>query len=498
MGIFMRHVGTKWSYNRISNSIQGAILLSTFFLVLVGSLPNRAEAYPQPTVINHTPYKGKVTVLYANCAHDEFTMDAGRTEKDKFVPHIAYKGGHGRGGCLITSVHVGMESGPALTFYNYKSSGTGKSEFHLFRRGDHYRVMSTAEVTSEKYDEGGSPGFLIHNKTDFPVTASLDQVGCLYHKLIKPGERWKRHTGAVWFTISAKTSLSGKDEINELKDCVYPVFQAVKFATEIALGVGGCPTCAQAAVADAGMFAATLAGTPLYDKFYDNIAPVKLPGQYAGPPSPFRCMAMPEYAITGGVKLGPVTISQSQLHALKENKCLKDASVEVLNYGSGYYSEKFVLPILAEFNKKLAADGEPLMDPLRAPRLAEAERVHRAKQLYLWGNSAPREIFMHAADYVRDQCHRGERLSMHVSSRWAMGKSQDELDSNKYPGCGPAIKLQKRLLGAVETIRKQLLANCTITQADRKAFMKREIEAGNYDTLAGGPLKIDRIGGGCK
>ncbi len=50
---------------------------------------------------------------------------------------------------------------------------------------------------------GVSPGFQIQNKTDYPVLVTLEQIGCLYYGIVKPGEVFQRNTGAVWFTIKA-------------------------------------------------------------------------------------------------------------------------------------------------------------------------------------------------------------------------------------------------------------------------------------------------------
>lgn len=50
------------------------------------------------------------------------------------------------------------------------------------------------------------PGFLIRNTTDWPVLVSIDQVGCLYHKIIQPRKSWEISTGSVWFTVKASIS----------------------------------------------------------------------------------------------------------------------------------------------------------------------------------------------------------------------------------------------------------------------------------------------------
>jgi hypothetical protein len=48
-----------------------------------------------------------------------------------------------------------------------------------------------------------SPGFQIQNRTDHAVLVTLEQVGCLYYGIVKPGETFFRNTGAVWFTVKA-------------------------------------------------------------------------------------------------------------------------------------------------------------------------------------------------------------------------------------------------------------------------------------------------------
>jgi hypothetical protein len=53
---------------------------------------------------------------------------------------------------------------------------------------------------------GIGPGFEVTNKSDWPVLVSIDQVGCLYHGIVEPGDTYKVNTGAVWFTV--KTSIA--------------------------------------------------------------------------------------------------------------------------------------------------------------------------------------------------------------------------------------------------------------------------------------------------
>ncbi len=72
---------------------------------------------------------------------------------------------------------------------------------------------------------GISPGFQFINKTDWPVMVKISQVGCLYHGVIPPHGTMTRHTGAVWFSVSAAWSTDGKDLTKEqvFTDCVAPV-----------------------------------------------------------------------------------------------------------------------------------------------------------------------------------------------------------------------------------------------------------------------------------
>lgn len=306
------------------------VLLSLLTACFAGM--GQALAYPDAVIYNHAlhPVSIKVEYLSYLCSDDTYRVPAAKRMKDKIVPSRTKAAG--RGQCLIT--HISLKKGndyvPTSTIggkkaYGYNSSGTSYSEFHIIDRGSHYLVMSKAEIDGEKYAAHGTPGFLIKNRSDYPVTVSLDQIGCLYHDVIQPGATWKKTTGAVWFTISANTSMDGVDHINDLKDCVYPVLKAVKFAAELGASIGGCATCGEAAVSDAEMFAATLAGTALYDKITKNTTAKKLPFQYAGPPYPFRCMNMPEYEITGGPSSGQnVTLTEGEKAIVRKDYCVID------------------------------------------------------------------------------------------------------------------------------------------------------------------------------
>ena len=177
-----------------------------------------------------------------------------------------------------------------------------------------------------------SPGFYIVNETDWPLTVSLDQVGCLYHGTIKPGEAFVRDTGAVWFTIKATVNPSGEHPISDW-DCAKPIvlITAAALATAASGGWaaysgiaaasgGGLATFAGSAglamtstttiVVGAtlgGALSGTVLGFGLEEVAIDEIMSTleinghaSDAGEYAGPPYPFRDAQMPRYKITGG------------------------------------------------------------------------------------------------------------------------------------------------------------------------------------------------------
>src|SRR5207249_257510 len=94
----------------------------------------------------------------------------------------------------------------------------------------------------------------------WPLAISLNQVGCLYHDNVNPGEVFDRSTGAVWFTIKASVNPSGKDPTSDW-DCVKPV-AAIVGAVALAAATGGYGAFAAlpAATAATPIGAAGLAG----------------------------------------------------------------------------------------------------------------------------------------------------------------------------------------------------------------------------------------------
>ncbi|RYX93941.1 MAG: hypothetical protein EOO28_16275 [Comamonadaceae bacterium] len=90
---------------------------------------------------------------------------------------------------------------------------------------------------------GISPGFQIQNKTDYPVLVTLEQIGCLYYEIVKPGQVFQRNTGAVWFTI--KVSMAPDLREPSVESCIRkPAMYAatVLVAGITAAGTGGTAT----------------------------------------------------------------------------------------------------------------------------------------------------------------------------------------------------------------------------------------------------------------
>jgi hypothetical protein len=327
-----------------------------FVMLCVGSFmtgfSNHAYAdYKQVRVWNFMPVPVRVNILYSGCRHDTLDIPAARYSGGKVEPTSAAKSaGHyekhhkhiwrwwkrddPRGFCLVTKIDVsprGSFQGKSFSVDAYKSSGTSYWAFGIYQRSaTRYRVMSNAEIKSEKETAGMSPGFRIHNRSSVPLTISLDQVGCLYYQNnVKPGETFERDTGAVWFTIRAKL-YDEKQRTNNWA-CAKPVVEYVGFALVSAISGGGLSASAFAwSAASQGTTKVALAVVEEHSKMMSKAVEralggtgpngqwvakkveemlavntsVTSAGQYAGPPWPFRCTKKPEYEITGGPDWG--------------------------------------------------------------------------------------------------------------------------------------------------------------------------------------------------
>ena len=184
--------------------------------------------YPRVTIVNKTnqTLSGKIKYLsvFGLCKDDSYTVLPDQT----FTP-IA-----NRGLCLLTEITGTSQDGKSVI--SYTSSGTSFSKFGIVTN------PVTEEFEAHRVDDNGvacdiQPGFIIRNKTEFPVEVSLDQVGCLYHGVIMPNQVMERNTGGVWFTINYQLNMDGTPKIDDFKDCVLPVADVV--ASSLLAAVSG-------------------------------------------------------------------------------------------------------------------------------------------------------------------------------------------------------------------------------------------------------------------
>jgi hypothetical protein len=307
-----------------------------------------AHAYPLAKVTNKTPYAASGTVHYmsAFCKNDKFSVAAGATWTAS-----------SRGSCLITGISASL-AGAKKPVISYSSSGTSYSQFFISPAQEDFRVWSDAELAAEnaKTREGKSPGFFIVNKTEWPISIALSQVGCLYYGTIPKGGEFKRNTGAVWFTIQVNVQPDGKEPRKDW-DCVKPVlavvgavavgaitggygaFAALPAATAAtSIGAAGLTAIATSNTAMIAAGAATGVSSALATFGAKQLGELigkngagELKGQYAGPDWPFRCDQMPVCHVTGGPRLGAVTLADGKtvpafgegtpLKITKQNSC---------------------------------------------------------------------------------------------------------------------------------------------------------------------------------
>ena len=285
----------------------------------ITSLP--VHAYDRATIRNRSLYQATVEVNYPGCRNDKFVVPAATYTNGQLIEGVATAPTR-RGGCLISWISAQLQ-GSQAPVQRYESSGTSYSNFILQGTNSGYRIWSNHELAAEnsRSREGKSPGFYITNKTSWPVSVALQQVGCLYYGTIKPGESFDRNTGAVWFTIKANIQPDGKEPRTDW-DCVKPV--AVVVGTIVAAAATG-GAAAWVGPAAAGSAAAALAPIATSNaviianaaasagavatlkmaaaQIGEALAPngsEELKGQYAGYDWPFRCDQKPTYEIRGG------------------------------------------------------------------------------------------------------------------------------------------------------------------------------------------------------
>ncbi len=173
---------------------------------------------PNVIIVNKTDktITGQISYLRlgALCPPDNYTVN----------PHSTFTPSANRGGCLLTDITGTTADGK--TVVAYKSTGTDYNKFGVIYnpRTDKFEVH---HLDGNDNPVDIQPGFIIKNKTKFPVEVSLNQVGCLYHGVILPGEQMERTTGGVWFTLKYQINLDGEPKIDDMKDCVLPVAEIV-------------------------------------------------------------------------------------------------------------------------------------------------------------------------------------------------------------------------------------------------------------------------------
>lgn len=279
-----------------------------------------AVNYPLAKIRNRTIFPGTGIIRYSShlCSADRFSVPAGVVQEDGSIKEGFWQA-RTRGVCLITRIDAQLK-GAERRVTSYTSSGTSYSNFIIQNTQTDFRVWSDHELAREnaKSIEGKSPGFHITNKTIWPISIALSQVGCLYYETIPRNGVFKRNTGAVWFTIQATIQPDGKEQRDDW-DCVAPVAVIVGSAILAAASAGGgvflavpayagalAPIATSTAVTVTG--AALLAGgTSVTSGLLISMGTVlakngstHLVGQYAGPEWPFRCDQMPTYEIVGG------------------------------------------------------------------------------------------------------------------------------------------------------------------------------------------------------
>ncbi len=296
-----------------------SIFLATL-LISAGFAPSAYASYPLARITNNTEYTvvGEVQYVSFLCEDDKYSVGPGKTWTAS-----------SRGVCLIDDITGSTKNaigkyGESTRITPYHASpATTYSKFQINAFSGSYRIFSEDEwddVSDTK--QGKSPGFYFVNKTAWPLTYSLDQVGCLYHGIIPAGEGEKGvrkvDTGAVWFTLRVAIQPDGIDPQSNW-DCVEPVAELVGDVALAAVSGGGSAVAKaggkvivkqiakEAVKAGAKKAAKEIAKNMRNDltnevlgKLLTDAGSVELYGQYAGYEWPFRCDNMPEYHITGG------------------------------------------------------------------------------------------------------------------------------------------------------------------------------------------------------
>lgn len=109
------------------------------FAVLLGA--TSAFALDKASIWNAAHYPAAVTVRYAGCVSDTFTVPAATSQS----PGRATAGSN-RGGCLITTISATLQGKP-YKIADYSSSGAPFSRFVIrYMGGENYKIYSDGEL----------------------------------------------------------------------------------------------------------------------------------------------------------------------------------------------------------------------------------------------------------------------------------------------------------------------------------------------------------------
>ncbi len=274
-------------------------------------------SYPLAQVANYTKYhaKGRVHYMSALCEDDDFSMAPAKEVKNEMRASVW--SARSRGVCLIDKITASLHGGHAPPkVIPYDSSGTSYGNFMIQNTASGPTIFSKQGFAKRSNQEvGKSPGFAVHNRTDWPLLVSLEQLGCLYSDIVDPGKTFVRDTGAVWFTLKVNIQPDGKVPADS--ECMEPVLKvlAAVYIGALTGGYGsfaalatGAATASSFSVLGAatGAALASINNPVLMEKMAELImdnGSVQLEAQYAGYPWPGRCDKMPEYEVTGGPDL---------------------------------------------------------------------------------------------------------------------------------------------------------------------------------------------------
>jgi hypothetical protein len=118
-------------------------------VILASFVTASALAYPSATVFNNAPVPANVSVNYAACKSDSFTVPA-RNLVDGVGKATASSN---RGGCLITSINATFVGKP-WTVTRYTSTGTSFSQFLIGYASGAYKIYNDHDLTSSEWENG--------------------------------------------------------------------------------------------------------------------------------------------------------------------------------------------------------------------------------------------------------------------------------------------------------------------------------------------------------